>query len=442
MSAEKSSSYSRHPLYLASDRLKQAFNLLDFRFIDNGEGFEVEHAGVTFPTWQEPSDLFGWQSDPLMTREGQSLLRTRILPAQIKALDVTTPVRLSAFGRVYGRLDSDYPMRNHIEGLIVDEALAFGLIQALWNDYAIALFGLGSSARLTPIDSDSYQILIYSEPDDKEFTLGYTGPASVAVTDALGLDDKGLTAWVFIIDVDDFALQLFSLPSRASLYENDVTLLANFTSSEASSGYTAAYRAADCLRQMGYTETVGNPLYPDGIYRKMNMIQEDWDSNNVGYALDKPIGELTALRTVLTPSLETILGYNAKRGVENVKVFEIGHIYLPLPDELLPKEHFAVSFGAYGEDVTIESFTEDVRTFLKSFGIGTLDNYPSTDTAIAYNLCYLVLENGKYLDSNFGEINDIAVRNFEIGRPAFMAQLELATITMASNQNRDEIFPL
>jgi hypothetical protein len=410
--------------------------------MDNGEGLEVEHAGVTFPTWQEPSDLFGWQSEPLTTREGQSLLRTRILPAQIRALDLTGPVRLSAFGKVYGRFDSDYPMRNHIEGLIVDETLTFGLIQAFWNDYAIALFGLGSSAKLTQIDSDSYQIFVYSEPDDKEFNLGYTGPVSDMVADALGLDDKGFEAWVFIIDVDDFALQLFSLPNRASLYENDVTLLANFESNEASSGYTAAYRATDYLRLMGYTETVGNPLYPDGIYRKMNMIQEEWDTNNVGYALDEPIGRLTALRTVLTPSLETILGYNAKLGVENVKVFEIGHIYLPLPDELLPKEHFAISIGAYGEDVTVESFTEDVRTFLKSFNINTLDEYPSTDRAIAYNLCYLVWdENGKYLDSNFGEINDIAVRNFEIGRPAFMAQLELATIAMASNQKRGKILP-
>jgi len=35
--------------------------LMGFQFVDNGEGLEVEEPGVTFATWDEPADVFGWQ---------------------------------------------------------------------------------------------------------------------------------------------------------------------------------------------------------------------------------------------------------------------------------------------------------------------------------------------------------------------------------------------
>jgi phenylalanyl-tRNA synthetase alpha subunit len=439
--AEMTGSFYRHPLYLAADKLKTAFFMLGFKFADNGEGLEIEKPDVTFATWEEPADMFGWQKDPIYLGDGTTLLRTRILPAQFRSLTQRPPIRMVSFGRVYKKSDAELPMHSQIEGFVIEEGLTLGPWQDLWNQYAVALFGLGSSAFLESAGNKSYRITVRNQTTGKVFDLGFTGLASADALEAAGIASPGYTGWVFVIDVEEFALQYLSLPDRTSLYNNDISFLSRFKSDAAAAGLTPEYRAVDALRKLGYLETCGDTIYPDGIYVKMNMIQAAWDKNNQAAPLAKPLGDLTAMRTVLPPALEKILALNYERGASNVRVFEVGHIYLPIEGHVLPKEHFSISMGSYGPDVALESFTRDVEAVLRELGVSSYLFAP-TDIAIAYKTdeCLVILDGaGKYMDSNFGRINETATKNFGIGVPAYMAQMELNSLVRAGRQQRGEI---
>jgi hypothetical protein len=439
--AELSGSFNRHPLYLAADKLKTAFFMLGFTFADNGEGPEIEKADVTFATWEEPADIFGWQSDPVYLGDGSTLLRTRILPAHLRAIERRPPVRMVTFGRVYKKSDAELPMHSQIEGFAAEEGLTLGPWQDLWNQYAVAAFGLGASASLESIGKKSYKITIRNQADGSAFDLGYTGLASAEALEVSGIRSADYTGWVFVIDVDQFALRYLSLTDRASLYDNDVSFLSRFKNDAAAAGLTPEYRAVDVLRKLGYLETCYNTMYPDGIYIKMNMFQDEWDKNNQPLPLVKPLGDLSAMRTVQAPAIEGVMALNCERGNASVRAFEVGHIYLPVEGQLLPKEHISISMGRCGPDVTLESFTKDVGAVLQGLGVSSYLFAP-TDVAIAYkpDECLLILDGqGKYLDGNFGHISEIAAKNFGIGVPAYMAQIELAALVRAGQQQRGEI---
>jgi hypothetical protein len=436
-----SGAFNRHPLYLAADKLKTAFFMLGFDFADNGEGPEIEKAGVTFATWEEPAGIFGWQSDPIYMGDGNTLLRTRILPAHLRALKQRPPVRLVTFGRVYKKSDAELPMHSQIEGFVAEEGLTFGPWQDLWNQYAVALFGLGSSASLEAVGDKSSKITLRDQTGGKVFDLGYTGLASAEALGVSGIKNTDCTAWVFVIDVEQFALRYLSLTDRVSLYDNDVSFLGRFKSDAAAAGLSPEYRAADVLRKLGYLETCSNTIYPDGIYVKMNMIRDAWDKNNQPFPLVEPLGDLAAMRTVQAPSIEGVMAHNYERGAAEVRAFEVGHIYLPIEGQLLPKEHFSISMGRCGPDVTLESFTKDVEAVLQGLGVSSYMFAP-TDIAIAYKAdeCLLILDGqGKYLDGNFGHISEIAAKNFGIGVPAYMAQMELNSLVLAGKKQRGEI---
>jgi hypothetical protein len=421
----------RHPIHQAADKLKKAFLKLGFRIVDNGEGPEVEKADVTFATWKEPKEIFSWQSNPLYMRYGCTILRTRLLPSHIRTLNQCPPFQILAFGRVYQN-NKDFPMRHQIEGLVVDNGQTLGVWKGHWQEIACELFGKDATASLDTVCDDAYKISMKNTADGKTFEIGFTGPASAKAMKACG-EDGTTSGWVFVIDVDQFALQYFSLADVSLFYENDVNFLSELKSEDPAVGNSPVYTAVDALRKMGYYETCGDTLYPADAYVKMTMIQEAWDKNNKGYSLSEPLGQFTGMRTVITPAMEKIMGLNYRRGVTSLHIFEVGHIYMPIEDQMLPTEHFAVSMGAYGPDVTIESFKKDVITFLQAMGIG-FSRFIPTNMATAYkwNECLIVIGKDGYMESNFGRISELAAKNHGIGVPAYFAQFELNALITAA----------
>ncbi len=421
----------RHPIYQAADRLKQAFLKDGFHLVDNGEGFEIEKADVSFATWNEPQELLGWQNAPLKMRHGYTILRTRLLPSHLRNLKQCPPFRILAFGRVYQKCEH-LPVRHQIEGIVVENGLTLDQWTGFWQSFACELFDKDAAVFFESVNDQAYKISVKNPADGKTYLLGYTGSAALKAMQTCGAGDS--SGWVFVIDVDQFALQYFSLADASLLYKNDLHLLCQFNCEEPAVGDSPVCTAVDALRKMGYQEICGDVLYPADAYKKMNMIQETWDKNNQGYPLVEPLGNLTATRTVITPALEEIMGFNFQRGVTELRVFEVGHIYMPKEDQILPKEHIAISMGAYGPDVTIVSFTKEVEAFLHRMGIGN-PKYVPTNMATAYkwNECYIIMNKRNYLQSNFGRISELAAKNYGIGVPAYMANFELSALVTSAN---------
>lgn len=425
----------RHPLYLAADRLKLVFHMLGFRYIDNGEGNEVEEAGVTFATWEEPEAWFGWQRDFILIKGGAALLRTRLLPAGIRKMEQKPPVRMAAFGRVYDKTSGELYMRTHLEGFVCEADMTLAAWRGFWSQVAATLFGLTGSAELEAVGNQSYRILLRDGGGGKTYHVGYTGPASQQAMKLADISADKYHGWVFVLDVDQFALQYLELEDRSLLYKNDLDFLRRFECDVASGGYSMEYRAIDFLRKLGYVEVCGHVLYPDGMSKKMNQIQETWDSLNQPIPLMEPVEERTSLRTVFTPALETILGENWEHGVEMARIFEVGHLYLPAEGQSLPHERVAIAFAAYGPGVTMESFTADVEAFIGHFGL-TNPHYFLAEIAIAYEGgAMVILDEANNSPGNFGQISKVATANFGICNPAFMANIELRALPGVSQED-------
>ncbi len=420
---------TKHPLYAAADILKRALIENGFSLYDDGETPEVlpvEKNIPPFAVWED------FAVSPVILEGGKYTLRTSLLTAELTGMRSALPLKKIICGKIYDKKDPSFPARLRIEGVFADNGTSLKEYRTLWNKIAVSAFGVAASTQLEAMGMDSYRIMITK--DGSSAGIGCTGPGGWLTKALLGTDGDAASTWAFSVDVDTVALHLFRIENRAALYRNVPDHLTGYVDCSAAVGDTFSNRASDLLRSMGYSQYIGMRLYPPDIYKKMNMIQEAWDANNQAVQLLEPIDGNTGLPTVLTPAAEQALADCFQAGAQGVKLFDIGHIFLPARDGGAPIEKVAISICAYGTDVNSKSFKADVVRFLKQLGIHNHFFFP-TNLAIAYDTkdTWLVLdEKMRYLEGNFGGISSKAEENFGIGTHAFMANLELEPLKAKS----------
>ncbi len=420
---------TRHPLYAATDALLAALSAEGFILSDRNRARELEASDRSFACFRETETA---QPSPITAYNGAYQLRPRLLPGYLEELNGSVPLRAAAYGRIYDRSGEDLPAFQRVEGVISAPELPLRDRKKLWSHILQQVLGLSVTVSVTVKEKDYYEITA----DDT--VVGGTGPASWLARSVLGAPGD-LAVDAFCLDVDAIAQLYADLPDRKALYDTTADGIPCKCASFADH-YTA--KAADVLRARGYREFSGMKLYPDGIYKKMNMIQASWDTNNVGVTLDDPLGDGTGLPTVLTPSLEQCMADNLRKGRTSVKVFEIGHIYKPSPAGA-PSDRLSLSIGASDPDLDFRSFVKEMDAILSELGISNHFFFP-TNMAIAYNTseCMIVLdEKTQYLDGNFGGISPIAEENFGISQHAFMAQFELPTLERKADEEYNFIPP-
>lgn len=417
---------TRHPLYQTADILKRAFLVNGFHLYDNGDNPEVVSADKTVKLYELPEEV---ALRPIMLEKGRFALRTSLLSAELCKMKGAFPVKKLICGRVYHADDKKLPGHMYLEGIFADRKIVTKDWEVLLNQIAKEIYGVSASAVLEPVKKDVFRIFIQKNNGDKVI-LGYTGYGNWLARALLGADENAVKVWLFTIDIDNIALDLHSVESRAALYNNLLKNLKICSENAPACGNTFADKTSNFLRQMGYTEYIGSRIYEADAYLKMNMFQGEWDTNNKGMTLVEPLGadgESIWLPTVLTPGLEQVISENYKAGEETVKIFDIGHTYLPGKNGSEPVEKIALSIGAYGPEIDAKSFKADMDKLLNKLGISNHFFIP-TDIPIPYDKknCWLVLdETMTYLEGNFGGIGDKARENYGIGVPAYMANFEL-----------------
>ncbi|MBQ6622038.1 MAG: hypothetical protein IJH75_04315 [Mogibacterium sp.] len=427
--------YKKHPIYRKADMLIRAFVLSGFSLLDSGEKKELEQASVSMKLYNAPEDL---TPEQILLMDGSYALRTRLLPAQLTSIPRTLPVRAVTTGRVYDGRDAQYPQHQYIEGVIAEAGMTLKDLETLWQRIVLEACGIEAAVSLEPAEKGSFTIRV--RKDGQEQTFGAVGPATWIARALLGLEDPAIPVYVFTIDVDPLAMADYGIATRQELYSPVASELDKHSCSCPSYGSDFSSKLRNVLRKNGYLEYIGERFYTSDAYVRMNMIQDAWDTNNVGVTLQEPLrgyhNPLTpldvrdGLPTVLAPSLEQALSENFDAGVESVKLFEIGHIYKPGRGGAEPWEKVSFCFGAYRKDLTLREFLGEVGRILRELGISNHFFIP-TDMAIAYDQrqCMVILdEKMKYLDGNCGHISPIALKNFRIDTEAFMAQFEMDTI--------------
>lgn len=417
---------TKHPLYQTADILKRSFLVNGFHLFDNGESPEIIPADKDITLYSLPGETV---FKKIMLEEGRYFLRTSLLQSELCNMKGPLPRKEIICGRVYNADDKKLPGHMCLEGVFADTGIVLKDWEMLIDKIVKEIYGISANVILKPVQKDTFSI-ICKKTDGREYKLGYTGSGNWLAKALLGAEASQVKTWLFTIDIDNAALDLHGIESREKLYSNLLTNLNAAKDASPACGNTFADKAGDLLRKKGYVQYIGERIYQADAYIKMNMFQGEWDTNNKGMKLVEPLGEngeYIWLPTVLTPGLEQVIADNYKAGEETVRIFDIGHVYLPGRNAGEPTEKIAVSIGAYGPKINAKEFKEDIDKLLSGLGISNHFFIP-TDIPIPYDKkhCWLVLdETMSYLEGNFGGIGEKARANYGIEVPAYMANFEL-----------------
>ena len=178
--------------------------------------------------------------------DGGLLLRTHTSPVQVRVMERTKPpIRIICPGRVYRKDDLDAshsPMFHQVEGLVVDEGIAFADLKGTVVDFVHQFFERDLGVRFRP----SY--FPFTEPSAEVDVqcvhcmgqgcraCSYTGWSEVMgcgmvhpnVLAMAGIDSERFTGFAFGFGVDRFATLFFEIDDMRLLFENEQRFLQQF----------------------------------------------------------------------------------------------------------------------------------------------------------------------------------------------------------------------
>lgn len=142
--------------------------------------------------------------------------------------------------------------------------------------------------------------------------------------------------------------------------------------------------------------------------------------------ISNPLGEDTSvMRTTVLPSMLETLARNLNFNNENVRLFEIGSVYLPDTDVTkLPEEKRILTIGMYGD---VDFYT--LKGMLQNlFSLAAIDgiSYLADSESPAYHpgRCAKVLTTQGKLLGTFGQIHPLVAANYGADTPLFAAEID------------------
>ncbi|MBO5898027.1 MAG: phenylalanine--tRNA ligase subunit beta [Clostridia bacterium] len=182
---------------------------------------------------------------------------------------------------------------------------------------------------------------------------------------------------------------------------------------------------------MGYSQIHTFSFISPRYYDKIRMPEDSALRRSV--VIRNPLGEDTSvMRTTAVPSLLEVLARNNNFSNENVRLFEIATIYLPVEDaEQLPEEKKVLTLGAYGEDgaasfYSLKGVIENVLALGRISGV----TYVSCSDDATYHpgRCAKVLAADGTELGIFGQLHPLTAANYGIDTPTCVAALDFDAI--------------
>ena len=142
--------------------------------------------------------------------------------------------------------------------------------------------------------------------------------------------------------------------------------------------------------------------------------------------ISNPLGEDTSvMRTTTLPSMLETLARNLNFNNENVRLFEVGSVYLPNEDaKLLPAEKRVLTLGLYG-DTDFYALKGVLQNLLTLAGIGGVTYVTVTDNPSYHpgRCAKIVLATGETLGV-FGQLHPHVAENYSAGCALFAAEID------------------
>ena len=194
-------------------------------------------------------------------------------------------------------------------------------------------------------------------------------------------------------------------------------------------------------RAMGFDEIITYSFISPTCYDKIR-----WDADDArrqSFKILNPLGEDTSImRTTVLPSMLEILTRNYNYRNQNVRLYEVGRIYLPGGEDGLAVENKVLSMGAYGSDMDFyalkgcaEAILKDLRAEDVHFEVPSVTNpsYHPGRVADVYA--------GAQRIGVLGQVHPLVAQNYGVDAQFYCAELELNAL-MAAKGADPEYVPL
>ncbi len=234
---------SLHPITQTFRRIESIFAVAGYGVVS---GPEIEDDYHNFEALNIPAHHPARAMHDTLYLNNGLLLRTHTSPVQIRVMEEREPpIRIICPGRVYRKDDMDAshsPMFHQVEGLVVDEGIAFADLKGTVEDFVRRFFEKDLGVRFRP----SY--FPFTEPSAEVDVqcvhcmgrgcqaCGYTGWSEVMgcgmvhpnVLRMAGVDAERFTGFAFGFGVDRFATLFFEIDDMRMLFRNEQRFLEQF----------------------------------------------------------------------------------------------------------------------------------------------------------------------------------------------------------------------
>lgn len=243
-------------------------------------------------------------------------------------------------------------------------------------------------------------------------------------------DKKELIIPTFRQDIEGFA-DVAEEVARFHGYDKIPTTL---PSGEATTGKLSfklriEEKARDIAEYCGFSQGMCYSFESPKVFDKLLLAQDDVLRKAVTIA--NPLGEdFSVMRTISLNGILTSLATNYNRRNKDVKLYELGNVYLPesVPVTTLPEERMQFTLGFYG-DGDFYTMKGVIEEFLESIGMKDKKEY---DPKAGKNFLHPgrqanIIYGGKVL-GYLGEVHPEVLDNYGIGTKAYVAVLDMPEI--------------
>ena len=194
-------------------------------------------------------------------------------------------------------------------------------------------------------------------------------------------------------------------------------------------------------RSLGFDEIITYSFISPTCYDKIRWSADD--KRRESFKILNPLGEDTSImRTTVLPSMLEILTRNYNYRNQNVKLYEVGRIYLPGGEDGLAVENKILSMGAYGEDMDFYAMKGCVEAVLKDLRAADIRFVVPQETNPSYHPGRVAdVYAGERRIGVMGQIHPLVAQNYGVDAQFYCAELELNEL-MAAKGPDPEYVPL
>lgn len=192
--------------------------------------------------------------------------------------------------------------------------------------------------------------------------------------------------------------------------------------------------ARNVVEQSGFCEGMTYSFESPKVFDKLLIPQDGVERKAI--VISNPLGEdYSIMRTLSLNGMLTSLATNYNRRNKDVRLYEMANVYLPksLPLTELPDERMQLTLGMYGEGDFFD-MKGVVEAVFEKLGICRVITYtPKDDRPYLHPGRRADITIGDQTVGFLGEVHPEVLDNYDIGTKAYVAVLDIETLTELAN---------